>query len=380
MAERLKAHAWRACKRVTVSWVRIPPYPLLTLHVPSHPLHGGRGLVCELVQRATGDVQLFQGQVRERLKRPVSKTGVPARVPWVRIPPCPLELRDSARPPARLFGHRFGHNAQVHFMARTQQPPPPEIKHFRPDEIERGLVQLRRRLTDVEAFVPQRMVEPGGEGEATVLAQDITTTILDVFGPNSPEYRDNQNVHMYGYVMIASGMTDEDIIEGYVVGQKKVVALVKGLIKRLEEKRQDLGGSSSDRVRAAFQGLDLHSRIAEAATELYLNGHYAEAVFSAAKALVNYVKERSGRHDLDGAPLMRTVFSKNDPILAVSDLKDQTDLDEQEGVMHMLEGAVLAIRNPGGHGFPELSPERAVEYVATLSLLANRVKEAKKVK
>src|ERR1041385_6999626 len=29
------------------------------------------------------------GQVRERLKRPVSKTGVPARVPWVRIPPCP---------------------------------------------------------------------------------------------------------------------------------------------------------------------------------------------------------------------------------------------------------------------------------------------------
>ncbi len=27
MAERLKAHAWKACKRVTVSWVRIPPYP-----------------------------------------------------------------------------------------------------------------------------------------------------------------------------------------------------------------------------------------------------------------------------------------------------------------------------------------------------------------
>ena len=34
--------------------------------------------------------RLGVGQVREWLKRPVSKTGVPARVPWVRIPPCPL--------------------------------------------------------------------------------------------------------------------------------------------------------------------------------------------------------------------------------------------------------------------------------------------------
>ena len=30
------------------------------------------------------------GQVSEWLKEPVLKTGVPATVPWVRIPPCPL--------------------------------------------------------------------------------------------------------------------------------------------------------------------------------------------------------------------------------------------------------------------------------------------------
>jgi hypothetical protein len=29
---------------------------------------------------------------------------------------------------------------------------------------------------------------------------------------------------------------------------------------------------------------------------------------------------------------MRTVFSRNDPILAFSDLKDQSDFDEQEGL------------------------------------------------
>jgi hypothetical protein len=31
------------------------------------------------------------GQVSEWLKEPVSKTGVPVTVPWVRIPPCPLK-------------------------------------------------------------------------------------------------------------------------------------------------------------------------------------------------------------------------------------------------------------------------------------------------
>jgi uncharacterized protein (TIGR02391 family) len=78
-----------------------------------------------------------------------------------------------------------------------------------------------------------------------------------------------------------------------------------------------------------------------------------------------------------GAPLMRTVFSRNDPILAFNDLTGQTDHDEQEGMMHLFEGAVLGIRNPGGHSFPEGTEQRAIEYISLLSLLAYRVQEAK---
>ncbi len=50
---------------------------------------------------------------------------------------------------------------------------------------------------------------------------------------------------------------------------------------------------------------------------------------------------------------MRSVFSRNAPILIFNNLSDQTDQDEQEGMMHLFEGAVLGIRNPGGHTFPE---------------------------
>jgi hypothetical protein len=57
-------------------------------------------------------------------------------------------------------------------------------------------------------------------------------------------------------------------------------------------------------------------------------------------------------------------------------LTDQTR-DKQEGMMHLFEGVVLAIRNPGGHAFPEGSEPRAIEYISLISLLAYRVQEAK---
>lgn len=65
-------------------------------------------------------------------------------------------------------------------------------------------------------------------------------------------------------------------------------------------------------------------------------------------------------------------------MLAFNNLADQTQLDEQEGMMHLFEGAVLGIRNPGGHSFPEGTEQRAIEYISLLSLLAYRVQEAKK--
>ncbi len=45
--------------------------------------------------------------------------------------------------------------------------------------------------------------------------------------------------------------------------------------------------------------------------------------------------------------------------------------------MHVFEGAVLGIRNPGGHTFPEGTKQRAIEYISLLNLLAYRVQEAK---
>jgi hypothetical protein len=77
---------------------------------------------------------------------------------------------------------------------------------------------------------------------------------------------------------------------------------------------------------------------------------------------------------------MTTAFSVNKPLLAFNVLANQSDRDEQLGMMHLFEGAVLGIRNPGGHDFPELSPVRATQYIGFLSLLADRVAEARRFK
>jgi uncharacterized protein (TIGR02391 family) len=260
---------------------------------------------------------------------------------------------------------------------KSPEPPPVEPKYFSsPEEIDRGIKKLERRIADLQQLdVRKAVMEDSGDDD--VIRSDIRETIRDVFGSNSPEFREHQYLQIWAGPM-GINMDPRDIIESRERGKTQVTRILQGLIDRLREKRDELTGGVANDPASYFGQLNLHSRIAEVANDLFRDGYHWEAVFAASKALVNYVKDRSGRHDLDGAPLMRTVFSRQTPVLAFNDLSDVTDQDEQEGMMHLFEGAVLAIRNPGGHAFPEGSAQRALEYVNLLSLLAYRVQEAKR--
>jgi uncharacterized protein (TIGR02391 family) len=136
-----------------------------------------------------------------------------------------------------------------------------------------------------------------------------------------------------------------------------------------------------------FDELRLHPIIKKASRELFKDGHYAQAIFEAYKALINYVKEKSGEKTLDGVDLIGKVFSiKYDktlkvikkPVLQLNELRTQEDMDEQKGFMHLYMGAVIGIRNPKAHGIDEQrDPYKTLEYLSFASLLAKRVDEAK---
>jgi uncharacterized protein (TIGR02391 family) len=259
---------------------------------------------------------------------------------------------------------------------REQEEPPIQVKTFTLEEIPHAITKLRRRIEEVKALKTEGVFY---RDQLRMNAEhNIRDTILEVFGANSPEYKAHQ-YHNISIGEIRLGKPTELYQADFQNGLDQTVTLLEGLVSRIEERRNDLGHDSTARIQSAFEGLELHPRIAAVASELYRDGHYRNAVQDAAIALVNLVKEKSRRHDLDGAGLMTTVFSKKSPILAFNDLKDQTEQDEQEGMMHLFVGAVLALRNPRSHALLVDSAEEALEYIGLLSLLAKRTDQARRL-
>ena len=128
----------------------------------------------------------------------------------------------------------------------------------------------------------------------------------------------------------------------------------------------------------AYRDLDLHPEISRAAGDLYLDGHYANAIEDFVKALNQLVRLRSGE-ELDGAKLMERVFAPGGPILRFNDLADDWDRDEQKGFMMMFSGAVAGLRKPRAHKLIKDDPERALEFIAFVSLLAKLLEGARKL-
>lgn len=209
----------------------------------------------------------------------------------------------------------------------------------------------------------------------TVQESAFRNTVREVFGADSPEFEEFGHAQMlHGPLRV--GMSQSELVQARLRGREYMVKVCAELIGRLQQKILELRRRIEAGHQARASAVQLHPIIASATNDLVANGHAWEAVFAASKALVLHVKERSGRHDIDGVPLMRTVFSKNNPILRFNGLITVTDQDEQEGMMHLFEGAVMAIRNPGGHGFPSGSEALALQYIQLLSLLASRADEA----
>jgi uncharacterized protein (TIGR02391 family) len=118
--------------------------------------------------------------------------------------------------------------------------------------------------------------------------------------------------------------------------------------------------------------------IARAATRLFEDSHYANAIEDACKALDGLVKMRSGRFELSGTDLMQKVFSPTAPVLKFNEMKTESDESEQRGRMFLFAGVMLAVRNPRAHGLIADSAENALDYIAFLSLLAKMVDAATK--
>ena len=132
----------------------------------------------------------------------------------------------------------------------------------------------------------------------------------------------------------------------------------------------------------------LHPWVWNAATDLWDDGHYREAVQKAATAIEQQTQLKLGLDNLNAANLYMTAFKADSKPgnrrLRLRELDEETT-DRQttadwrsahDGAAHFGRGCTQAIRNLTTHRTDDLEEQVALEYLAALSVLARWVDTA----
>lgn len=117
---------------------------------------------------------------------------------------------------------------------------------------------------------------------------------------------------------------------------------------------------------------NLHPDVVNVARKRFEDGHYADAVESAFKALNHAVKQivnKKTGSEYDGASLMRHAFSPRCPIILLEKQDTETGKNIQQGYMDIFAGAMTGIRNPKAHEIVAIDYKRALHHLHLASLL-----------
>lgn len=116
-------------------------------------------------------------------------------------------------------------------------PPPIEVRQFTRSEIDRGIGKLLRRIEEVKSLDPNQIRYD--DAKADTVESNIRETILEVFGPRSPEFNAHKN-HLIWHGGFNTMDTDGERQQKFANGIPQTVTMLEGLVSRLEEKREDL--------------------------------------------------------------------------------------------------------------------------------------------
>ncbi|MEH6477849.1 MAG: TIGR02391 family protein [Sneathiella sp.] len=246
-------------------------------------------------------------------------------------------------------------------------------------DMRNAIKKIDRRINGLDEFDVDS-VEDRSDARIGALETRLVVFLTSVFGTNSNQYDTHLRItHINRAPVYIDRPTPVEIVrEGLVRGIERAKATLQAIREGFEEQLEEEGESEAGRALRAYEGLALHPQINHHVEKLFHDEHYAPAVEASVKALNNLVKLRSGVDDKDGVALMQNVFSPKNPILQFNELADASDTEEQKGYMNMFTGAVTGLRNPRAHRLMKDNPERALEFIAFVSLLAKLVDETKK--
>jgi uncharacterized protein (TIGR02391 family) len=247
-------------------------------------------------------------------------------------------------------------------MARTPRQPELRQANLSNAETQAAIPMIDRRLADLASF-DALSVNDRSDARIKALSAKLDDLLVSIFGADTVEYRRYKasvtrlDTAPWNYAYpVPIAQVQQGLQKGKETSKAQLEAIRSGFLERLE----DAGLTTAGRGLKAFEGLDLHSDIEHAAGGLYRDGHYANAIVEAVKALNARVRMRGGVDDRDGSQLMEFVFNPRNPVLKFNPLADQSDRDEQRGFMMMFSGAVAGLRNPRAHKIIQDDPEETL--------------------
>lgn len=123
----------------------------------------------------------------------------------------------------------------------------------------------------------------------------------------------------------------------------------------------------------------VHCSISSISKKKIMDGHYADAVESAMKAVNARVKRICllyRNEEKDGVKLMQYVFSASNPLLKFEDINTENGQNVQIGYMQMFAGAIQGLRNPKAHDNLYITKESAMKQIVVASFLMDKIDEA----
>lgn len=123
----------------------------------------------------------------------------------------------------------------------------------------------------------------------------------------------------------------------------------------------------------------IHPQIKNLVFDKFAGEHYADCVETAFKEINSRLKEiykKQKGEEKDGASLMTSIFSPENPILCFENIDTQNGKNVQLGYMRIFEGTMLGIRNPKAHANMSINKDSAIKRLVLAGLLMDKIDEA----
>ena len=253
-------------------------------------------------------------------------------------------------------------------MAKPSQVQERAPANLSREDMSNAIPKIERRIEELKQFNIDEITDRF-DPRIDSFVRKIDDGLIEILGHNTIDYDRYRITSLDDGPLMMGGIDLWEAKEGIKKGFHSAIVKLSSIIETFKEKIQDTPEDPSARAKRTLAELNIHPELMKGIGKLFQNGHYPNAVEDGCKILEGFVKIRSMCSDLSGTNLMLKVFSPKNPVLQFNDLKTETDKSEQQGMMYLYAGTMLALRNPMAHNIRIESPERALEFISLINLL-----------